>query len=77
MNYSEKEIAILLNNVSILRRTNNLSQKEMAKKLNIGVHTLNKIENGELPKRLGVKTLFLIEKHFNIPASMLFEEIKQ
>ena len=56
-------------NVSYLRRKNNLSQREMTNKLNIGIETLRKLESGTIPKRVGVEILWRIYEEFNIPFS--------
>lgn len=57
-----------------LRLQNSLSQKELAKELGIGAATLQKLERGELPKRLGCETLLRICKTFGIGFSDLFRE---
>jgi transcriptional regulator with XRE-family HTH domain len=46
---SEKEIMAFCENVRYLRKKNGLSKKEMAKKLGIGVKSLELIETGSLP----------------------------
>lgn len=54
-NYAfDNEIDIFLKNISYLRKHNKLSKRKMAEILGIGVKSLNKIENGELPPRIGV-----------------------
>ena len=46
----------------------------MARLLHIGVASLNKIENGELPPNLSIEILFQIHKHFHIrPNQLLYE----
>ncbi len=62
-------------NVSHLRRKNNLSQREMANKLNIGVGTLRKLESGTIPKRASIEILWCIYEKFNIPFSKQFEDL--
>ena len=63
-------------NVMYLRKMNNISQKEMACILGIGVGSLNKIENGILPKRLSVDVLFRIHERFGIyPSDVLGKKI--
>ena len=61
-------------NINKLRKTNNLSQKEMAKELKIGVKTLSKIERGILPPRLSASVLIDIYFHFGVRPSELFDE---
>ena len=57
---------ILLQNIAFLRKHYGLSKKEMAKKLEISVWMLNKIEKGELPPSLKIDVLFNIYKEFGI-----------
>ena len=66
-------IANFCRNIRDLRITNNLSKKEMAKKLNVSLYVLNKLEKGEMPKRLSVDIIYTIIKNFNVKASDLFE----
>ncbi len=74
---NEQQIKTLLKNIALLRKQNSLSKKEMAHLLGIGIKSLNKIENGELPPHLGVDILFCIEKHFCIPCKNQFTEITE
>ncbi len=60
-------------NVRSLRLLHKLSQKEMAQALGIGVKSLQKIEAGEIPPRLGADVLFAIHNRFRIPISNLFK----
>lgn len=53
-------------NVRWLRESNGLSKREMASILKIGTKTLDRIENGECPKRLSVNIFFRIWKRFGI-----------
>ncbi len=55
-----------IHNVKWLRKHYCLSKKSMAMFLKIGVGSLNKIENGEIPPRLSVEILFNIYNHFGI-----------
>lgn len=59
-------------NVMWLRKCNGLSKKEMAKIMGIGVESLNKIENGELPPKMSVEAVFNIQQHFRISPKSLF-----
>ena len=66
-----------LHNVAWLRRHFGLSKKEMAQRLGIGLHSLNKIECGELPAKLGVEVLFRIDREFGIdPQTLLEQELR-
>ena len=59
-------IDILLHNIVWLRKQYGLSKKEMAKKLEISVWMLNKIEKGELPVSLKIDILFCIYREFGV-----------
>ena len=61
----DQEIGNLLYNIAWLRRRNGLSKREMARRLGIGVASLNAIERGELPN-VSVEIFFNIEKSFGI-----------
>ena len=63
---NQKQLDNFLYNISWLRKHNGLSKKKMAEILEISVSTLNKIENGELPPRLGVGVVFNLHRHFGI-----------
>ncbi len=69
-----KELFYLSKNVTFIRKSNNLSKKEMAKLLGIGVKSLSKLEKGELPPRMGANIFFNIQKHFGISPKFLFME---
>ena len=64
-------IEFLSHNVLYLRETHNITKKEMAKILGIGIKSLNKIERGLLPPKLSVRVLFRIRDRFGIPLSLL------
>lgn len=55
-----------LHNVVWLRKQHGLSKKQMAKILGIGIGSLNKLENGELPPRMSIRILDRIQKYFGI-----------
>lgn len=59
-------IDTFLHNITWLRKHYGLSKKEMAKRLEIGLFTLNKIEKGELPPRLTCDIIFCVHKKFGI-----------
>ena len=71
------EIAILCHNIRQLRRKENLSKREMARKLAIGEYSLTKIEKGILPPRLSCEIIFQIDKEFGIRPKELFSTIEQ
>lgn len=68
----KKDMQFFCENVKSIRRSNHLTQKEMAEILGIGVHSLSRLEKGELPRRMSVKVLFNIHKHFGILPKDLF-----
>lgn len=70
---TNSEVLTLSKKIYALRMQNNLNQKEMAKKLGIGVTSLRKIERGELPKRMGCSVLLRLCKVFDIRLSELFK----
>ncbi|MBE6904223.1 MAG: helix-turn-helix transcriptional regulator [Ruminococcaceae bacterium] len=70
------EINNFINNIVYLRKKNGFSKKEMANILNISIYALNKIERGELPKKLSVKIVFNLQKHFKISPERQFEKIE-
>lgn len=62
-------------NMLTLRKHLCMSQKEFAKALNIGVHSLSMIEKGCIPNRLGATILIRIYECFGIlPSEMLCED---
>ena len=69
---NRREVIIFLENIKRLREEKGYSKREMAKRLKIGLYSINKIESGELPPRLSIDVLDNIEKEFKIyPADML------
>jgi len=70
------EINNFINNIAYLRKKNGLSKKEMANVLNISVYVLNKIEKGELPKKLSVEIVFNLQKYFKISPEKQFKKMK-
>lgn len=61
-------------NVKAIRAKNNISKKEMAKILGIGIGSLSKIENGILPPKLEANILIKIYYKFGILPSKLFSK---
>lgn len=59
-------------NVAWLRKHHKLSKKEMAKRLGIGVGSLNKLESGTVPPNMTSDVLNNLCQHFNIILSDLF-----
>lgn len=72
----EKEMAIFCENMRILRAIHHLSQKEMAKKIGIGVKSLSFIEHGNIPPRLSTEIVWQVSKCFDISPSALFKPMR-
>ncbi len=68
------EMEIFLKNVTWLRRHYGISKKRMAGLLGIGIASLNKIEEGKMPERLGVETVFRIYDKFGVLPENQFSE---
>ena len=67
----------LTRNLVWLRKAHGLSQRDMAKRLGIGVSSLRKLERGTVPPRLNVGFLLSIAQQFGIsPGEMLEQELK-
>ena len=71
MHSNDTQIQIFLHNLAWLRKKHNLSKADMAKKLKIGLYTLNKIEAGILPPRLGCRILEAVYYSFSVYDSFL------
>ena len=66
---------IFLLNISYLRKQHGLSKKEMARRLGIGLRSLNKVEQGSIPPRLTVEIFFAVWEQFHIKPSILLTEL--
>lgn len=68
----------LICNIAYLRKRLGISKREMAKLLGIGVATLQKLEQGILPPRLGVELFFHIQRNFGIaPVTILTRRLEE
>lgn len=72
---TDTELLLLCQKIHTLRTENQLSQKEMAKKLGIGVATLQKIEQGDFPERIGCSMLQRLHREFGIKFSDMFKSV--
>lgn len=70
----ERELQNLLHNIVWIRHKNGITKKKMAKILGISMKSLNRIENGEMPSRLGASTVINIYRTFGIKPKTLFEQ---
>lgn len=61
----------LSQNIIWLRNHYELSKRDMMKIMGIGAKTLDRIENGELPKRLKASALIRLCERFDIKADEL------
>ena len=62
----EQEWQNLVFNIKWIRKQYGISKKNMASLLEIGIQSLNKIENGETPPRLSSCIFTNIRKYFGI-----------
>ena len=67
----DEEIVLFCRNIRYLRKRRNLTQKELAQKLHIGVASLRKIEREECPPRLNCEVLFFAQDALGVPAEYL------
>lgn len=67
-------IDIFLYNIVWLRKHYRLSKKEMARRLGIGLWSLNIIEKGKLPPHLHCDVLFAAHKNFGISCATLVSQ---
>ena len=69
---NEEMCANLTHNLNALRRQYGLTKKVMARLLGISLYSLNLLENGKIPSRLGVEILFRAHSCFGISIQDLF-----
>ena len=70
---NDKQLLNFCENVKFLRECYGFTQTEMAKKMGIGVKSLRKIENGEVPPRLSCIVLFTIQREFGIEPTKILK----
>ncbi len=73
---NETELYIFCENTEYLQSGNQLSEKEMAAKLGIGLPSLLLLERGIVSNRLGCKVLFNIHKNFGIAPKDIFTPLQ-
>ena len=64
----DDSIKNFMQNITDLRKQNGLSKRQMAKLLGVSVRTITRLEKGELPPNLSIKTVFRIQTHFGVAA---------
>lgn len=69
---TDAEIENFLCNIIWLKNNYRLSKRKMAKMLGIGIKSLDKLEKGEIPPRIGVEVVFNIHKNFGVVPKGLF-----
>lgn len=72
-NYLEMEN--LCCNIKKIRLINNLSKREMAKRLKIDVRTLSSIEKGIIPSNANADIIFRLQYYFSVDAYDLFRTL--
>lgn len=70
---SASELKHFCTTVKTLRETNHLSKTAMAKILGISTSSLNKLENGVMP-RISSEVVFRLMDHFHISVEGVFGE---
>ena len=71
----ETSMFIFLENLRRLRKREGLSPREMAKKLGVGVKTLEQLENGIVPAHVSCSIVFRIQREFQVAAPLQFSEL--
>ena len=67
-----KEFDYFCENIRFLRKSEKLSQAEMARIMKTSVKTLSRIERGELPPKTSTRIIFNLSAHFHIHPKFLF-----
>lgn len=70
----DNEIIIFSRNLRFIKGKYKLTQKQMAKICGIGVPSMSKLLNNQLPPRVGVECLFRLSYYLNIDIKDLFCE---
>ncbi len=70
-----EELLIFCSNVKKLRQRSGLSKTKMAKTIHVGVKTLQKIEEGELPPRVSSEVIFWLADSFGLKSDELFKPL--
>lgn len=67
----EEKLRTLAYNIAALRKQHHLSKAAMARLLQISVHTLTRLEQGDVPHTLGISILINTYEHFGVLPSVL------
>ena len=69
------DIEVLCNNITLLRKLNRMTQKQMAELMDVSVYCVRKVEHGELPPMFGIQQIFHLSQHFGLHPSAFFSPI--
>ena len=69
------DVEVLCSNVTLLRKLNRMTQKQMAELMEVSVYCVRKVERGELPPMFGVRQIFHLSRHFGLHPSEFFSPI--
>lgn len=72
MEATNRELHAFFQNISTLRSSHKLTQKEMAKICGDSLSTLRKLEHNILPSRMSVRIIFNISNYFHLRPEQLF-----
>lgn len=70
-----KELTIFCQNLHLLRQTYGYTKRTMAQICGISLATLNKLEQGTVPRRLRCRILFRLHDFFGFPTQWLFDPL--
>ena len=71
------ERTIFCSNVKWLRQKHRLTKQQMAAIMGIGVYSITKLEQGNLPPRMRIDAALNLSHHFRIPLKYLFYVLLQ
>ena len=63
---TDKELAIFCHNIRVLRKNHGLSRTTMARRIHVSLKTLDSLESGVFPNRIGIGILANAEQAFGI-----------
>ena len=67
-----EDFSVFGDNIQTLRRKYGLSQTAMAKKLHVGINTLQALEKGPPCPNVGIKIFSYIQEEFGVQPSLMF-----
>lgn len=68
------ELINFARNVARLRRLRGVSKRELAKELRIGRWSMDRLDSGDFPVRLGAQSLFYAARYFGVSVSSLLQD---